>query len=165
MDASSPHSGAACLKVSVNAAWGGFQAGSDFGPSSADFSGISFYLKRDQSTASSAKLTFSFGGVGNKQEISDIPTQWTKYSFEKTDMLSGSEQITTISLQSSVAGTYYLDDMVFELSGGGLTPKCADGVDNDGTSGGGGSGSDKQGSASTLRLSALFVSLVFFVLF
>ena len=155
-DTTSPHSGSACLKVAINNAWGELQIGSDFGPSSSDFTGLEFYLKRDSSTPASATLTFGYGSSGTKKTISDIPTTWTKYTIENSEVLSSTTKISTINFQSNVAGTYYFDDMTFVLPGGGLSKTCASGVEHDGEGGGGG-----KSGASMLTFS---VFTLFFVL-
>ena len=147
-DTSAPHSGSACLKVNIAQSWGELQLGSDFGPSSSNFTELTFYVKRAESTSSEATLKFSYGSVSGSKTLTSIPTTWTKYTIPNSDVLSSTQKIRTINFQSNVAGTFYFDDMKFTLSGDGLPSKCADNVDNDGTSAG----------ASSLKASALLVA-------
>lgn len=156
------------------------QLGSDIGPSTAEFTGFEFYLKRDSNTPASATLTLKFVNRGPPQTLSNIPTAWTKYTFNHSELVNNAGTVTAISFQSSVAGTYYFDDMSFVLPGGALPKTCASGVDHDTPTPGptptptptpsnhseSGSGSKTSGvSALTLHISTLLFVLFLFILF
>ena len=148
------------------------QLGSDIGPSTAEFTGFEFYLKRDPNTPASATLTLKFVNRGPPQTLSNIPTTWTKYTFNHSELVNNAGTVTAISFQSSVAGTYYFDDMSFVLPGGALPKTCASGVDHDtptptpSSHSESGSGSKTSGvSALTLHISTLLFVLFLFILF